>query len=151
MPNPGDPKAANYAHLVKPLGKLIYTVKLETGYKDVPAGNQLAITTNIGVQPAGPCTLSDPAGPVPLGQGLNALVPKGQMLTCTIEVAVNDLAHKQGGKVPAFTVQAIYSGPNTTTNQFYVAPQLTSDVPVYTGSYLDTPTSEVQGAFFNSE
>lgn len=150
MPSPVDPKAANFAHLVKPLGKLIYTVELRTGYKDVPVGNQLGLSTSIGV-PAGPCTLDNPAGSVLLGQDLIAVVPKERVITCVIEVPVNDVAHKKGGKVQDFEVHAVYSGPNTTTNQFYVAPQSTSDVPVYTGSYLDTPDSQVQGAVFDSE
>lgn len=145
-PSPDDGYAANYAHLVKAGGKVKYTVKLSTGHKDVPAGNQLAIQTNSTAVPSGLCALDMEGGTIQLSQDLVVTLPKNRELTCELVVVVNDNTHMQGGKVPPFSVAAIYSGPNTSTHEYYVEPQSTSSVPVYTGTYLDQhPTSELQG------
>lgn len=126
-----------------------YTLILHTGHKDVPAGNQLALQASVTVNSTRPCTLSTAGRTIQLGQSFGAVIPRNDELTCEVMVGVNNDTHMQAGQVPPFSVTAVYSGPNISTHEFWVEPHTTSSVPVYTGTSLSKPTSELQGILFH--
>lgn len=148
-PTAPDLHPVDYSNLVKSGGKVKYTVTLSTGYKDVTVGNQLDILTSIGVVPSEPCSLDDGGGDISLGVALGSdqplgsdTIPSNQQLTCSFEVHVTD-THQLQGEIAPFTVTANYSGPDTWTREYFVPSVVTTSVPVYTGTTLEAPTSQV--------
>lgn len=137
-----DAKSTTASDLVEANGNVKYTIKLTSGYLQVPSGSQLALTTSMdGFTYSGPCTM--PAnGVVDMGTGLSFAINPNAVVTCVIEVSVTE-QHQAQGKVPGFTVTAAFTGGASVTKAFYVPTISTQDVPVYTGGILGLVSSTV--------
>lgn len=124
-----------------------YTVGIFTGYKLLPPGHQLVLTTIAGVS-WGSCSVGSVDIPLVAGVADVPQLNSGVDVYCSFSVTA-DSTHKLAGEVAPFNIQAKFTGPNNTDGVYLIEGntnnlvRTTLSVPVYTGGVLGTPSSAV--------
>lgn len=134
-------------YLVKEAGVVTYTARIFTGYKLLPPGHQLVLTTIPEVS-WGSCSVGSVDIPLVAGAAAVPQLNSYVDVYCSFSVTAND-THKHAGEIAPFDVKAKFTGPNNTAGVYLIEGdsnnlvRTTLSVPVYTGGILGTPSSAV--------